>query len=353
MSLLLNPRSGIAKEDHERYVLSVDSADRDKAMFPNQNNYRINIPHEYRRIRRISLLSAEFENTQYVIDSDNDKFVVTYTEDTTAGTTPITGIVAMQHGTYTGASFAAQIESEINQFPAFKNAPIRPIASSAGVTYDADTRKLSVVNSGVDTIAIPNITPVIVFDVLASQDVHDTTGRYSPNLMWDAMGYTQKHIDFPNAPVIAIRRTVAPIVTPAAVAASIVARSAFWLAQDITDSTWPVSSAVVADPSLGIAPETVNITPDRYAILEVSFPSIMQGAMRTTGNHHATFAKIIFADVDDNSPFGNIYDFISAPVVFQMVNRLNHIGFKLKRPNGNLYSTHNHDHSFTIEILCE
>ena len=424
MSLLMHPRSKIGAQNHERYILSIDSKDRDQKEYPNPNNYQVELPHEYRRIRRITLLSAEFQNTQYAIDSSNDTFVVTYIPNTNADAVSgvldeVVDIVQLQHGTYTGTSFAHQIESTVNESPQFNgqgaNTTTHPINGMFSCTFNTETRKLLFSHSG-DHMNVPDTSavidpdngslPVIRFDVLKSQNPYDTVairtrtyvdpqvpdppgptpnqllGHYvaERNFMWDAMGFTQKLIDYDgHTPTLATAPTVrsvslvpdpvqqrnfeidkewlrphrsGPVVIQTQVDADIQARTAFFATQDVLDTVGLVEQAVVpADPL--IPPETINIPPDRYAILEVTIPSIMQGSMRTTGNHHQAFAKIIFADSNTSLPFGNIYDFISAPVDFQMVNRVNHLGFRLLRPDGTLYDTHLHNHSFSLEILCE
>ena len=405
MSLLSHPRSAIASQAHERYILSVDSNNRNKMSYPNQNDYQIELPHEYRRIRRVTLLSAEFTNTQYAIDTSNDTFVVTYKPDTDPASSfgglvdedEVVSTIQLQHGSYTGISFASRIEKQINEDTNFNDNALtnsKPINGMLGVSFDSDTRKLAFSHSGNDMNGV-GVRPWIRFDVLASQNEYDTSAvrarvgyvtaddllaHYDPdqNLLWEAMGFTQKlsdydgiNTDLPRAPSVRklsltpdpVRQRnfeidpeylrphrTAPVVTQVDVDSDIKNRTDFFDALDFADTLVPAAT-VPAAPL--VPPQTVNITPDRYAVLEVTVPSIMQGSLRTTGNHHKAFAKIIFRDDDQSFPFGNIYDFISSPVDFQMVGRINHIGFRLLRPNAELYDTHNHDHSFSLEILCE
>lgn len=264
----------------EKYVLHIDSRDRDITKFPLQNEYRVRLPAEYRNISKISLLTAEFGSTHYAIDSTNNQFSV----DNLTETNPT--IITLKEGTYTGSSFATEIADAIST--EFKN--------GTTVTYDADSSKLSFGHT--------DIVNSLVLKVLKSRDVTETN-YFVSNPMWEAMGLDTLTID-----------------------------------QDVN---------VSGDPLVPFtAPLMVKIDPPRYLVMNVTFPRIFQGRMQSSGLHQQIFAKIIF---DSESPIGNVYDFVSAPVVFERIMRVNFIGFRFDLPNGNLYDFHNQDHSFTMEFI--
>lgn len=263
----------------EKFVLHVDSRNRDTTLFPNQNEYRIRLPAEYRGVYKISMLTQEFQSTHYAIDSTNNQFAVApsgvpFTPGTEA-------ILSLKEGTYTGSSFNTELASTINVWQ-----------SGTSVNYDADTRKLSFFQSA----------PGFQFLVASSKDPDSVA--YVANPMWEAMGLNSLTVD--------------------------------------TDMPF----AVGADPFT--APETIKIDQDRYLIMNVTFPRIFQGRMQSTGNHRHIFAKILF---DSESSIGDVYDFVSAPVSFDNLIRINYLGFRFERPNGDLYDFHNQEHSFTLEFI--
>ena len=199
--------------------------------------------------------------------------------------------VFLKEASYTGTEFADELKSSIE-------AAIVTAGGTAtvDVVYDGTTRKLSFVEL---TVGVPNIT----FMIDSSQVGN---GSYvSDTLMWEAMGFTD-------------------------------------ISADIVLSEDPLAPTT--------APEMVKIPKDPYLIMEITFPRIMRGRMRSTGEHREVFAKISF----DRAPgefFGSIYQFVSLPVVFHKIMRLERIGFRFLRPNGDLYDMHNQEHSFAVEFI--
>lgn len=276
---------------HDSYTLSIDSRDRNIEQFPNQNQYGIALPYECRNIRKVELRSVEFTETQYQITSTNNVVVITRTNGTTTTT-----FVTMKEGTYTGVSLAAQLTLMLGQ--------ATPTGGAINVNYDSDTGQLGFQTTGAGVTDVLNIAT----SKIAGND------NYSQNLMWRALGLDSRTADF----------------------------------------TLPNTTAGETREYAG---QQVNITPDRYLIMEITFPSILQGHMRTTTNHQQAFAKIIF-QTDSLVRFEGFIqskstDFISEPIVFRNITRLEHIRFAFRRPNGDYYDFHDHNHSFTLRITTK
>lgn len=285
-------------------MVSVDSRDRDVDHYPLQNEYSIRMPSEYRSIKQIKLLSAEFCNMQYAITSKNNRIV--YSEDA-AGAPLLTGISSfLKEGNYTGSQFAAEIQSTINH-----DLFIAGSAATIEVSFDVTTRKMTYIDKhplGVFTF---------LFDTAKAVPIGATPSQYyaphadgtpyvgGDNFMWREMGFTDLAVD--------------QIVS--------------------ADATLPT-----------VSPNMAYIFRDRYVIMEIASPKIISGAMRTTRPHYEVFAKIVFDDEPGNL-FGNFYHFVSSPMEFHRVMRLTDIAFRFKRPDGDLVDFHNHEHSFTLEIL--
>lgn len=275
---LVNQRNGFNRR--ERFTLHIDSRNRNIIEFPNQNEYRIKLPAEYRAITKISLITAEFDSTHYAINSRNNQFAV---EELFGGNPQI---ITLKEGTYTGSSFATEIADSIDA----------EFANGAIVVFDADTRKLSFRHT--DAAGM----------VLAIADSRvPTDPQFLTNPMWEAMGLE-----------------------------SLTAN------QNVNADLDPLVPFT--------APLMVKIDSPRYLIMNVTFPRIFQGRMRSSGLHQAIFAKIIF---DSDTAIGNVYDFVSSPVVFDKIMRVNFIGFRFELPDGNLYDFHNHEHSFTLEFITD
>lgn len=273
----------------EKFILHVDSRDRDVTMYPDQNEYRIPLPTEYRNIYRVSMLTAEFDHATYAIDSTNNVFVM---QNEGAGN-PV--IMTLAEGTYTGQEFADEIANTVDA----------NFTNSMSVEFRPPQRKLYFSHPTIQASA----NPILRFMIQDSKD--STTLSFSENLMWEAMGLDG--VD----------------------------------ANPDVNETWVVGSRVPY-----AAPETVKIAPDRYVIMNVAFPRIFQGRMSSTGPHPKVFAKIIF-DEHSNEPIGNVYDFVSSPVCFVSVMRVKFISFQFVRPNGALHDFHNQEHSFTLEFLTQ
>lgn len=283
---------------HDSYTFSIDSRHRDIFQYPNPNDYAIALPAECRNIRRVELRSVGFTNTQYVVTESNNVVVITRTDSGIPQTT--TTVVFIKNGSYTGASLASQLTLQL--------AAAQPTGGALSVTYDADTGQLGFRTTGA--------TVVDVLNIATSQDIGHA--NFTPNLMWDVLGLGQRTADF------------------------------------------TIPNSTTATPNSGereYGGEQINITPDRHIVMVISHPQIMQGRMRTTGNHHQSFANIIF-NTDKTTRFDGFIqsrstDFVAEPVTFRYIMRLDRMHFKFYRPNGDPYDFHHHDHSFTLRITTK
>ncbi len=280
---VLQSRSGGDRED---YFLMIRSADRDMALFPNSNAYRINMPMTTRNITRVALRSVEFTETQYAVTTTNNIIVISRGGTVTA--------VALKEGTYLGASLASELSTKLSE--------AAPGLGAVSVTYDADNGKLTFSSSIANDILL----------VAASQLAGGP--NFFDNLGWDVVGLGQRATDLP--------------------------------LPDTGAGDTPV-----------LAPEQINITPDAYLTMEVLWPQIITGHMRSTTAQLNPFAKIIFSTDNERRFDGFIQtrpsDFVSAPAKFLRIGVLDHMSFRFTRPNGDLYDFHHHEHSFTLQITTE
>lgn len=99
----------------------------------------------------------------------------------------------------------------------------------------------------------------------------------------------------------------------------------------------------------------VDLKEDRFIIMEIESPSIMTGHMASTGDHVRPFAKIIF-DTDSSTNFpasSNVYDFVSAPLEFKNVSKIDRLKIRFRRPSGAAYNFNGLEHSFTLEFITK
>lgn len=271
--------------EHDRYIMNVYSGDRDKSVWPESYEYEIIMPAEFRSIRRISLLTAEFQSTEYVIKAGNNHLLV----DTTPTNVQV---VTIPDGNYTPPDFAIALASALNALPA----PYPNVA----VAYSSTSRKLSVTAGagGLQLLLNDSITPG------ATGYTPANAGTY----IWDNMGLTDKSLNL----------------------------------------------TILAAATLRL-PDFCNLKEDRFIMMEIEKPSIMTGHMKSTGQHYQPFAKIIFdSDSDSNFPADcSVYDFVSSPVEFRNIGKIDRIKFRYRRPNGDIYDFHRVEHSFTLEFITK
>lgn len=200
--------------------------------------------------------------------------------------------ITITPGSYTPPNMAIALEQAIN-------------ASNGGafqtvtVTYDPSTRKFST------TTTQPNGFNYMILD-------SETAGNanFSNNLIWDNLGFTDKTANLP-----------------------------------LTNG----STAVI------VAPNIANLKEDRFLIMEIVRPRIMTGHMNSSGDHYQPFAKIIF-DTDSSINFpaqSSVYDFVSAPVEFRNIGKVDRMLFRFRRPDGRFYDFNRLEHSFTLEFITK
>jgi hypothetical protein len=108
-------------------LINIDSRDRNKAIYPFPNHYKIDLPRHFSNIKRISLESTEFPNSSQLIRSSpvataNNKIKWTNANDATdAGITYTANITP---GNYQPSSLATEIETQMNLIP--RNSTVDP-----------------------------------------------------------------------------------------------------------------------------------------------------------------------------------------------------------------------------------
>lgn len=154
----------------DKYLMAVWSGDRDKALWPTASEYELIMPAEYRSVRRVSLLTAEFQSTEYVIGPGNNNMIVA-----TAGPANNT-VVTLPDGNYTPPDFAIALSAALNALPA----PFPNVA----VAYSSTSRKLSVTAGAGGLLFMLNdsITPGATAYTPANANTY----------IWDNMGFTDK-----------------------------------------------------------------------------------------------------------------------------------------------------------------
>jgi hypothetical protein len=53
-----------------KHVVTVDSQDRNISSYPNQNNYKIELPAVYKQVKKVRLLSMEISSSFYIFRSE-------------------------------------------------------------------------------------------------------------------------------------------------------------------------------------------------------------------------------------------------------------------------------------------
>ena len=148
--------------------MNVQSENRDKTKYPNANEYEIDLPTHYRNVHTVTLLTAEFQNEQYVISASNNKLLV----DAAVIATP--DVVTITPGTYTATALATALETAIDAAPS--------IGVGTSVVYNSSTKKYTVSHAGASGLT---------FLVAASQTSTDPNYDQSiaNQLIWESIGF--------------------------------------------------------------------------------------------------------------------------------------------------------------------
>lgn len=105
-----------------RTLVSIDSRDRIKTLYPKPNNFKIFLGKTFTNVKKIEMVSLEFPNTDAVINTGNNKIYWRNSEDIeldyTVTTNGIVGYpvynVELRTGSYTSATLQAEIQNKIN-----------------------------------------------------------------------------------------------------------------------------------------------------------------------------------------------------------------------------------------------
>lgn len=253
-------------------------------------------PHEYELI-----MPTEYRNIQHVSLLTCEFCSSAYTINSSNNNVLIgvasfanSLVVTIEPGSYTPPNMAIALSDAINAAGA--------IYQTTTVTYDVSTRKFTINSAGggngISFLINDSITP-------ASPNYSTSlAGKY----IWDKLGFT---------------------VTTANLSAAI-------------GSSFEAS-------------EIANLKEDRFLIMEIAQPAIMTGHMNSSGAHFHPFAKIIF-DTESSVDFpgqSSVYDFVSSPVNFKNIGKIDRMKFRFRRPNGNFYDFHKLEHSFTLEFVTK
>ena len=106
------------KQRNRESIVSIDSRFRDKTIYEFPNDFVIPLDREYTSVQRLEIVSIEFPNTDFVINTDNNQFRIitpgTYlTNSQIAGDEPFgEQILEITPGNYTVDSLLTEIENE-------------------------------------------------------------------------------------------------------------------------------------------------------------------------------------------------------------------------------------------------
>jgi hypothetical protein len=121
---------GRSKADTRRLHLVVDSRERNRRLFPNPNDYEVNMVRDMQDVREIYLIASSFPFSRYLVHEGNDLMYVCV-----AGTSMHARVA---HGDYADpAELAAAVDEALNAATASRGDMFQ-------VTYDARTDKFAV-----------------------------------------------------------------------------------------------------------------------------------------------------------------------------------------------------------------
>lgn len=200
--------------------------------------------------------------------------------------------VTITPGSYTPPNMALALEDAIN---AANGGAFQTVT----VTYNTSTRKFSTTT-----------TLAAGFNYMVLASVTSGNANFTSMTIWDNLGFTDHTANLP-------------------------------LANGATDVI--------------IAPSAASLKEDRFIIMEIVRPTIMTGHMNSSGDHYQPFAKIIF-DTDSSANFpaqSSVYDFVSSPVEFRNIGKVDRMLFRFRRPDGRFYDFNRFNHSFTLEFITK
>jgi hypothetical protein len=103
-------------------LVSIDSRDRIKTIYPKPNNFKIFLGRTFTNVKKIEMVSLEFPNTDAVINTGNNKIYWRNSEDIkydyTVTTNGVVGYpiynVELRTGSYTSSTLQSEIQNKIN-----------------------------------------------------------------------------------------------------------------------------------------------------------------------------------------------------------------------------------------------
>lgn len=151
--LIPQPKSyqKVYNEFHEEnlkreFTIVVDSRDRNHDLYSAPNDYKINLKHDFYDVFTIELLTAEIPKSNYVINSNNNKFYFQELNSQVSGGTYYTATITP--GNYTASELVTQL----------KNALDAAGAATYTVTLNTTTNKYTITSdlAGVDVFNVIN-----------------------------------------------------------------------------------------------------------------------------------------------------------------------------------------------------
>ncbi len=184
-----NPRDRFVQEQIS--YANVDSRDRDQALYPNPNSYRITLRRVYNNVSSIRLDTSEFINTQQTIRdaplTQKNNIIQWQTPENVADGPIYTA--TLTPGTYNDTTLAAEIEKQMNAVPtdtggvqtfevtidSFSN-----ITTFTSVQFTAVANPLNTVaGSNVVTVNYPLASTLVVGQTIIIEGATDTGGLSS------------------------------------------------------------------------------------------------------------------------------------------------------------------------------
>lgn len=118
---------------NKRYRVLINSAERDKTLYPSVSDYWVKLPEPVFGLKRIQMIDASFPTTLELINDNNN------TLNVTIGGAPTIYTVPLVNGYYNGTELATMIQTALNDFFVVPN----PVVTFT-VTYNKTTGILTI-----------------------------------------------------------------------------------------------------------------------------------------------------------------------------------------------------------------
>ena len=145
-------------------IITIDSNMRDKILYPNNSNFNYSCKNNYINPKSLKLLGAVIGNTQYIINSNNNRFNLTYLGTLYTAT--------LTNSNYTPSSLATQLQTQLNALAIG--------GDTFTVTVDQNQNKFSIISTGSTIYKFSlNTSTLLGFNITDSAAVTTIT---SPNM---------------------------------------------------------------------------------------------------------------------------------------------------------------------------